>query len=704
MPDKIKEKDLYTEDTAGNQVIQSDYQDPQNPNKFATKLTEEKVGVTQYDTDSNTGGGLDAALGTTYSWDKKAAERADLTYKSDVLNAKANYLQNRQNIESQGQQAQEQVDMQKYAQNQSADKVGWTGGYVLDTERQMNYLKSTIQAQMYGQMELQRYGYDTSLAAARLAYDTNKYDLALEYYNTAINRAVTEFNATNIYVSPEAREMTGQYTLAAQVLNDESASQAEKDQAASVLKSVESWFKDNGISPAGIKAYETIIQEGERKAAIRKAYGVNEATMGIDNNTFVKVQDGYNSYNLGEGTVETVNFADMSGSDLLNYFKGDSTGVATQQYYSRLDGLGYEMENNFTTWCKAQGYIDAEGNANTDDFITALKEYIASDHTANKIQQELSKFEGTDKEELTKLIEGWSVPIALPDGSSVDLVLKDMGSFKGSSQESGKENGETPQVNYMKPQKSAKNVMNLLQTDAYSDVYNAIANINVDDFTNIDALMGSLLGIGGTGTGAALGLIQGIQATIAANSSWAASLAGYGSLAANVTAGLSATGVGAIVAVGVDTAITYISDIFTHGAWEDKRIILEATRDTLLNCIGKDNLALIEADVKRFNSMSEYDKRGLSEKDRQTYEDMAKFYKNYAGIIQAIDYCGNRDSSLYDSKLFEYTGDLAGRIGDRWEDGYDFGDGIGTVIDAGKVALTGVAEFGLMLVGKGWLW
>ena len=134
-----------------NGSIKEQYTNDNNTSEYATSPN-----TTTPTNKSNTGSGIDAALGTEYSWDTKASERANLDYEAAVLESKSNYLTNRQELESQGQQLQQQVDMQKYSQNQSSEKAGWTGGYVLDTERQMEYLKQTIQSQMYGQMELQK--------------------------------------------------------------------------------------------------------------------------------------------------------------------------------------------------------------------------------------------------------------------------------------------------------------------------------------------------------------------------------------------------------------------------------------------------------------------------------------------------------------------------------------------------------------------
>lgn len=294
---------------------------------------------------SNTGSGLSSATITNsdgtkesldYSWDTKASERANLDYKSAVLESKSNYLTNRQELESQGQQLQQQVDMQQYSQNQSNEKAGWTGGYVLDTERQMAYLKQTIQSQMYGQMELQKYGYDTSLAAARLAYDTNKYDLALEYYNTALSRAVSEAEITGYYISPEVSEMLNQYSIASQALNN--GENTERNEQ--IIKSVYDWFEANGISKQGV---ETMVHQefilSLKEAAINVAnFKENSVVYQQDLDSFGKIDENGNlTYTDGYNSVEFIHFNELSNEEILKYASQGSTQNAQLQGY--LTGL-----------------------------------------------------------------------------------------------------------------------------------------------------------------------------------------------------------------------------------------------------------------------------------------------------------------------------------------------------------------------------
>ena len=212
---------------------------------------------------TNTGTGAESALGTKYSWEDKAQKLAGNTYSQKVLEEKQNLLTNRQTMEQNAQQYQTQADMKQYSDNQAADKVGWTGGYVLDQERQQEYLKASIQAQLYGAMELQKYGYDTAMSAARLAYDSNMVQYAQEYYNQAVQNSLNEAQITGTYFSAEVKDMLGQNTIAEQAIKDyesktEHTEEEDKayERAKKVQGTIRNWFEENHISKAGIKTLE----------------------------------------------------------------------------------------------------------------------------------------------------------------------------------------------------------------------------------------------------------------------------------------------------------------------------------------------------------------------------------------------------------------------------------------------------------------
>ena len=382
--------------------------------------------------DSKTGSGLKAAEGTSYSWETKAEERAGLDYKSAVLESKSNMLENRQNIESQGQQAQDQFAMKQYTQNQSIDKVGWTGGYVLDSERQVNYLKQTIQAQMYGQMELQKYGYDTSLAAARLAYDTNRYDLALEYYNTALSRAVSEAEITGYYVSPETNEMLDQYSIASKTLNDPNAREEDKLRADKILTSVYEWFEGHGISKQGVETYNHIVQERTHKMSVEQTLDyINKANKQIDSNTFTKLDENGNPIMSKDGTtMETINFNTASKEELLDYIS--SSEMAKKQYYGYLDTkITGETETQFKTWLISKGLMDKQEDGtytpkSNIDYSSQLYQFLKSNDIYQSLIDSFKDIDGDKAKQLQDIYENWDFEIALPDGTPIRKTFNEL--------------------------------------------------------------------------------------------------------------------------------------------------------------------------------------------------------------------------------------------------------------------------------------
>lgn len=381
------------------------------------------------DTKSTTGSGLEAALGTGgYSWEKNATDRANLSYQSDVLTAKQNYLQQRQNIEQQGQQMQTQYDMEQYNRNQSAEKVGWTGGYALDEKRQMDYLKATIQSQMYGSMELQKYGYDTSLAAARLAYDTNKYDLALEYYNTALSRAVTEAELTGVYISPEANEMKSQYFAAEEKLkenpNDENAQR--------VKAATKQWFESNNISENGIYTFNALIELNTLYEAmwdkLDSTYKDTDLYQ-MDADTFINVNATQQDIALNGFAPYKINFKPMSGADIIEYIQSDPTGRAAEQYLSTLDSAGDTITQNIVDKLKEDKIIfsviegtgenateKVSSNLSKEDIKAKVLSYFKANTGVLKdtLQESLNKFNEEEQEIINKYLNNYYYDIDLP--------------------------------------------------------------------------------------------------------------------------------------------------------------------------------------------------------------------------------------------------------------------------------------------------
>ena len=129
----------------------------------------------------------------------------------------------------------------------------WVAGAINDNNTQMSFLQTLINEEMYDEMDLQKYYYDTNLATAR-AYAAQKgKETAYGFYRAAQERALAEGELTGWYMPAEGRYLLGQYTVAQNTLENPDATPEEISKANRVAKVAESWFSANQITTRGIK-------------------------------------------------------------------------------------------------------------------------------------------------------------------------------------------------------------------------------------------------------------------------------------------------------------------------------------------------------------------------------------------------------------------------------------------------------------------
>lgn len=387
-------------------------------------------------TDKSAGAG--AANGTQYSWDKMGTDQAQNQYQQEALKAKQDALANRQTIEQNALAYQQQADMMQYANNQNAEKVGWTGGYVLDQNRQMEYLKSSIQAQMYGAMELQKYGYDSALAAARLSYDLNQKEFAHKYYQDAVNVAITEAQITGTYFSAETRDMMSQLNMADQeigmydkegktltleaidekIKSGEFIPTAEQSRALEVRRNIESWYSANGVSTTGIKT----LAAWESEQAMAQQWAMNQWEM---------YQAALASAENKDAESATVFIAyDEKGNPIYN-----GTSVKTLDFRTMTAEQIKEYANSTNQVGKEQvyGYVDGTFESIILDYISTTDQTTNADGSKSaviKADELISKLEGATKvSELASLLGGYTYSTEA-DGNPVTISIDNTGKIK----------------------------------------------------------------------------------------------------------------------------------------------------------------------------------------------------------------------------------------------------------------------------------
>lgn len=379
----------------------------------------------------NSGAGAKAALGRTYSWEAKGKELAENAYQQKVLEEKQGMLTQRQELEKNAQQYQTQADMQKYSDNQTADKVGWTGGYVLDQERQREYMKQSIQAQLYGAMELQKYGYDTAMAAARLSYDANLLNYSQEYYNQAVQNALNEAQVTGVYFSAEVKDMLSQYTVAEAKLKDSTLSKEEKARAQKVKDTIDNWFSgENNISKEGIKTLEAWNAEQalelQWSQELWTQYNAALQSIKEDINkqtTFIALDEKGN-YIYDGNTIKTIDMTNMTDEDLAKY--AENSAASKQQVESYISYLAEQIKNENSKKDEKTGEISYD-RENLQKEYDALKEKI---DTINKELSEENKI-NIDTSRLDALINNMTVKKnnAIKEGLGNTANLQDIQNY-----------------------------------------------------------------------------------------------------------------------------------------------------------------------------------------------------------------------------------------------------------------------------------
>ena len=148
-----------------------------------------------------------------------------------------------------------------YNYDKSEAGTYWVAGAINDVETQMQFLNTLITEEMYDEMDLQKYYYDTTLATARAYAAEKKKETAYGYYRAAQEKAIAEASLTGWYMPAEGTYMLGQYTVAQNVVDDPEATAEELNRAHRVINLTEKWFNANQISTRGIKCLSLLNHE-----------------------------------------------------------------------------------------------------------------------------------------------------------------------------------------------------------------------------------------------------------------------------------------------------------------------------------------------------------------------------------------------------------------------------------------------------------
>lgn len=251
----VGEKDHASEIAMNNEEASKTYdynsQGAKVYDESVTTTTHQSTGKQPLSAEWNSQYGMDDAYKATddseYSWNKLAAEMSQTTYDQEANQYRAESIAAKQEIDAAAASAWNNYFAAEYSARQTQDKMGWSGGQKQASDLQVSFLQAESAANMYTQDEMQRYGVESKLSIARMYADANQKALALDYYQDAVNQAVSEANLTGYYVPPEASEMFVQQDLAEKILADNTASADAKARAKSVIANCEQYYANLGF-------------------------------------------------------------------------------------------------------------------------------------------------------------------------------------------------------------------------------------------------------------------------------------------------------------------------------------------------------------------------------------------------------------------------------------------------------------------------
>jgi hypothetical protein len=251
----VGEKDHASEIAMNNEEANKTYdynsQGVKVYDESVTTTTHQSTGKQPLSAEWQSQYGMDDAYkakdGEDYSWNKLAAEMAQTTYDQEANQYRAESIAAKQEIDAAAASAWNNYFAAEYSAKQTQDKMGWSGGQKQASDLQVQFLQAESAANMYTQDELQRYGVESKLSIARMYADANQKALALDYYQDAVNQAVSEANLTGYYVPPEASEMFIQQDAAEKILADPFSTEDAKARAKSVIANCEQYYANLGF-------------------------------------------------------------------------------------------------------------------------------------------------------------------------------------------------------------------------------------------------------------------------------------------------------------------------------------------------------------------------------------------------------------------------------------------------------------------------
>lgn len=341
----------------------------------------------------------------TYNSLPKAEYQPSMSPVQNMVN-EAVQIEHAINQESNAGKAMNQFLTQGYDYDKNEAGSYWVAGAINDNATQMNFLQTLINEEMYDEMDLQKYYYDTNIATARAYAAQKKKEVAYGFYQAAQQRAYAEGELTGWYMPAEGRYLLGQYTVAQNTLEDPDATVEDKAKASRISKTAEEWFAANQITTRGIKClammnyeenvrHNTIMGELNKQAnAIAGAaasYSAKMAELNLKTRIFQLEEEELASgedltYKLGLDDNQYIGHdpKDYEGLEALRGYESTAEMLAkdadsfasvigsgnTEWVRNIMEEAGYNFEDRFLKYTNDQHLAGMKSEINASDSVT----------------------------------------------------------------------------------------------------------------------------------------------------------------------------------------------------------------------------------------------------------------------------------------------------------------------------------------------
>ena len=299
----------------------------------------------------------------TYNNIQESDYNSDLDLSQNMINNAVHVAyQNQMNVNTG--KAMNNFLTNKYDYNKNEAGTYWVAGAINDNNTQMSFLQTLINEEMYDEMDLHKYYYDTNLATARAYAAQKNKEVAHGFYRAAQEKALTEAELTGWYMPAEGQYLLNQYNIAQEVLANEDSTVEQLAKANRVSKTAEEWFAANQITTRGIKClsmmqYEESYRHMNAMAELKKqanaiASSQNAASKRIADLQFRDWVFDLEEYELASGHNITKELG-IDDKDVLGHAREDYKGYDALAEFKKRTITVPVMDDD-------GNFLDAEGN------------------------------------------------------------------------------------------------------------------------------------------------------------------------------------------------------------------------------------------------------------------------------------------------------------------------------------------------------